>query len=115
VCSIEDFTGDPANPIYGFNLALERVHAAVEMAKKLPIPFVLTARAEQLIHGSTDIDATIRRLQAFEQTGADVLYAPGLKDLETIRAVVSSVSKPVDVVVTHADPWITSADTGAGA
>jgi 2-methylisocitrate lyase-like PEP mutase family enzyme len=111
--SIEDFTGDRANPIYGFNLAVERVHAAVEMAKKLPIPFVLTARAEQLIHGSTDIDATIRRLQAFEQAGADVLYAPGLKDLETIRLVVSSVSKPVNVVMTHADPSITAAELGA--
>jgi len=59
--SIEDFTGDRANPIYGFNLAVERVHAAVEIARKLPIPFVLTARAEQLIHGSTDLDATIDR------------------------------------------------------
>jgi 2-methylisocitrate lyase-like PEP mutase family enzyme len=111
--SIEDFTGDRANPIYGFNLAVERVHAAVEMARKLPIPFVLTARAEQLIHGSTDIDATIRRLQAFEQAGADVLYAPGLKDLETIRTVVSSVSKPVNVVMTHADPSITAAELAA--
>jgi 2-methylisocitrate lyase-like PEP mutase family enzyme len=111
--SIEDFTGDPANPIYGFNLAVERVHAAVEMARKLPIPFVLTARAEQLIHGSTDIDATIRRLQAFEQAGADVLYAPGLKDLETIGTVVSSVSKPVNVVMTHADPSITAAELAA--
>ena len=106
--SIEDFTGDPANPIYGFNLAVERVYAAVEAAKK--IPFVLTARAEQLIHGSTDLDATIRRLQAFEQAGADVLYAPGLKDLDTIRTVVSSVSKPVNVVMTHADPSITAAE-----
>jgi 2-methylisocitrate lyase-like PEP mutase family enzyme len=111
--SIEDFTGDGANPIYGFNLAVERVHAAVEMAKKLPIPFLLTARAEQLIHGSTDIDATIRRLQAFEQAGADVLYAPGLKDLDTIRTVVSSVSKPVNVVMTHADLSITAADLAA--
>ena len=111
--SIEDFTGDRANPIYGFNLAVERVHAAVEMTKKLPIPFLLTARAEQLIHGSTDIDATIRRLQAFEQAGADVLYAPGLKDLDTIRTVVSSVSKPVNVVMTHADPSITAADLAA--
>ena len=104
--SIEDYTGDHANPIYGFNLAVERVHAAVEAAKKLPIPFVLTARAEQLIHGSTDLDETIRRLQAFEQAGADVLYAPGLRDLDTIRTVVSSVSKPVNVVMTHADPSI---------
>ena len=105
--SIEDFSGDRANPIYGFNLAVERVHAAVEAAKKLPIPFTLTARAEQLIHGSNDLDATIRRLQAFEQAGADVLYAPGLKTLDQIRTVVSSVSKPVNVVMTHADPSIT--------
>src|ERR1700722_6272667 len=108
--SIEDFTGDHANPIYGFNLAVERVYAAVEMAKSLPIPFVLTARAEAPIHGSIDLDDTIKRLQAFEQAGADVLYAPGLKDLDTIRTVVSSVSKPVNVVMTHADPSITVAD-----
>jgi 2-methylisocitrate lyase-like PEP mutase family enzyme len=107
--SIEDFTGDRSDPIYGFNLAVERVYAAVEAARKLPIPFVLTARAEQLIHGSTDLDATIRRLQAFEQAGADVLYAPGLRDLETIRTVVASVSKPVNVVMTHADPSLTAA------
>ncbi len=105
--SIEDFTGDRANPIYGFNLAVERVYAAVEAAKRLPIPFTLTARAEQLIHGSIDLDDTIRRLQAFEQAGADVLYAPGLKTLDQIRTVVSSVSKPVNVVMTHADPSIT--------
>jgi 2-methylisocitrate lyase-like PEP mutase family enzyme len=111
--SIEDFTGDRSNPIYGFNLAVERVHAAVEAAKKLPIPFVLTARAEQLIHGSTDLDATIKRLQAFEQAGADVLYAPGLKTLDEIRAVVSSVGKPVNVVMTHADPSLTAADLAA--
>ena len=107
--SIEDFTGDRSNPIYGFKMAVERVHAAVEAARRLPVPFVLTARAEQLIHGSTDLDATIRRLQAFEQAGADVLYAPGLRDLEAIRAVVLSVSKPVNVVMTHADPSLTAA------
>ena len=107
--SIEDFTGDRANPIYGFNLAVERVYAAVEAARKLPIPFVLTARAEQLIHGSTDLDETIKRLQAFEAAGADVLYAPGLKTLDQIRIVVSSVGKPVNVVMTHADPSITAA------
>src|SRR5580698_10497672 len=108
--SIEDFTGDRTNPIYGFNLAVERVYAAVEAAKRLPIPFVLTARAEQLIHGSTDLNETIKRLQAFESAGADVLYAPGLKDLDTIRTVVSAVTKPVNVVMTHADPSITAAD-----
>jgi len=111
--SIEDYTGDHANPIYGFNLAVERVYAAVEMAKSLPIPFVLTARAEALIHGSTDLDDTIKRLQAFEAAGADVLYAPGLKDLDTIRTVVSSVTKPVNVVMTHADPSLTAADLAA--
>jgi 2-methylisocitrate lyase-like PEP mutase family enzyme len=105
--SIEDFTGDRAAPIYGFNLAVERVYAAVEAAKKLPVPFVLTARAEQLIHGSSDLDATIRRLQAFEQAGADVLYAPGLRTLDQIRMVVSSVRKPVNVVMTYADPSLT--------
>jgi 2-methylisocitrate lyase-like PEP mutase family enzyme len=110
--SIEDFTGDRTNPIYGFNLAVERVYSAAEMAKSLPIPFVLTARAEQLIHGSGDLDATIKRLQAFEQAGADVLYAPGLKNLDMIRTVVSSVSKPVNVVMTHADPSITAAQLG---
>ena len=108
--SIEDYTGDKANPIYGFNLAVERVYAAVEMAKSLPIPFVLTARAENMIHGRLDLDDTIRRLQAFEAAGADVLYAPGLKDIDTIRTVVASVSKPVNVVMTHADPSITVAD-----
>ena len=107
--SIEDFTQDRSNPIYGFNLAVERVHAAVEAARNLPIPFVLTARAEQLIHGSTDLDETIRRLQAFEQAGADVLYAPGLRTLDQIRTVVAAVSKPVNVVMTHADPSITAA------
>jgi len=95
--SIEDFTGDRTNPIYGFNLAVERVHAAVEAAKQLPATFVLTARAEQLLHGNTDLDATIRRLQAFEQAGADVLYAPGLRTLDQIRTIVSSVGKPVNV------------------
>jgi 2-methylisocitrate lyase-like PEP mutase family enzyme len=111
--SIEDFTQDRANPIYGFNLAVERVYAAVEMAKKQPIPFLLTARAEQLIHGSTDVDGTIRRLQAFEQAGADVLYAPGLRTLDQMRTVVASVSKPVNVVMTYADPSLTVADLAA--
>jgi 2-methylisocitrate lyase-like PEP mutase family enzyme len=101
--SIEDATGDPAAPIYDFQLAVERVHAAVEVARSLPFDFVLTARAENLLHGRPDLDDTIRRLQAFEKAGADVLYAPGLKDLATIRTVVSSVGKPVNVV-SHFDP-----------
>ncbi|MCG8360650.1 MAG: isocitrate lyase/phosphoenolpyruvate mutase family protein [Kiloniellales bacterium] len=105
--SIEDFTGDRDKPIYDFNLAVERVQAAVEAARALPFPFVLTARAENLLHGRDDLDDTIRRLQAFEAAGADVLYAPGTKDLDTIRRVVSAVGKPVNVVMGFADPSIT--------
>jgi len=107
--SIEDASGDPSNPIYDFQLAVERVHAAVEMARSLPFPFMLTARAENLLHGRIDLDDTIRRLQAFEKAGADVLYAPGLRDLATIRKVVASVSKPVNVLMGTADPAITLA------
>ena len=102
--SIEDATGDPRKPIYDFTLAVERVQAAVAAARALPIPFMLTARAENFAAGRADLDDTVRRLQAFEAAGADVLYAPGLRDLTTIRAVVSAVKKPVNVVVTHADP-----------
>ena len=107
--SIEDATGDPQNPIYDFHLAVERVHAALEVARSLPIPFTLTARAENLLHGRHDLDDTIRRLQAFEQVGAEVLYAPGLRDLDSIRTVVSSLSRPVNVVATTLDPSITAA------
>lgn len=97
--SIEDHTGDPNRPIYDFPLAVERIAAAVEAARSLPGDFVLTARCENLLWGRDDLDDTIRRLQAFEAAGADVLYAPGLYDLETIRTVCSSVSKPVNVVM----------------
>jgi 2-methylisocitrate lyase-like PEP mutase family enzyme len=107
--SIEDATGDPEQPIYPFAQAVERVHAAVEVARSLPFPFVLTARAENCLHGRPDLDDTVRRLQAFEKAGADVLYAPGLRDLATMRTVVSSVSKPVNVVMSSADPAITAA------
>lgn len=106
--SIEDATGERSKPIYDFELAVERVQAAVEMARSLPFPFMLTARAENLLHGRNDLDDTIRRLQAFEAVGADVLYAPGLKDLESIRTVVSAVGKPVNVVMSSADPAITA-------
>ena len=111
--SIEDATGDSARPIYDFALAVERVQAAVEVARALPVPFLLTARAENLIHGRLDLDDTIRRLQAFEKAGADVLYAPGLRDLPTIRAVVSAVKRPVNVVMSHMDPAITAAELAA--
>jgi 2-methylisocitrate lyase-like PEP mutase family enzyme len=107
--SIEDATGDPRRPIYDFALAVERVHAAVETARALPFPFVLTARAENLLHGRLDLDDTIKRLQAFEKAGADVLYAPGLRDLATIRTVTAAVSRPVNVVMSAADPALTLA------
>jgi 2-methylisocitrate lyase-like PEP mutase family enzyme len=96
--SIEDASGDPARPIYNFALAVERVAAAAEAVRRLPFPFTLTARAENFLHGREDLDDTIRRLQAFEQAGADVLYAPALPNLDAIRTVCQSVGKPVNVL-----------------
>jgi 2-methylisocitrate lyase-like PEP mutase family enzyme len=107
--SIEDATGDPLNPIYDFELAVERVRAAAEVARSLPTPFMLTARAENFLHGRRDLDDTIRRLRAFEAAGAEVLYAPGLRDLASIRTVTAAVGKPVNVVMSAADPSITVA------
>ena len=98
-CSIEDSTGDPTRPIYEFDHAVERVAAAAEAARSLSRDFVFTARAENFLWGIRDLDDTIRRLQAFEKAGADVLYAPALSDVETVRTVCSAVSKPVNVLV----------------
>ncbi len=97
--SIEDSTGDPRRPIYGFGHAVERVAAAVEAARALPFPFVLVGRAENHLHGRPDLDDTIRRLQAFEAAGADALFAPGLTRSEDIRTVCASVGRPVNVVM----------------
>jgi 2-methylisocitrate lyase-like PEP mutase family enzyme len=98
--SIEDATPDPANPIYPFDQAVRRVMAAVKAARSLPFPFTFTARAENLIHGRPDLDDTIRRLVAFAEAGADVLFAPGLTTAEEITAVVRAVTpKPVNVVM----------------
>lgn len=105
--SIEDSTGDAAKPIYDFGLAVERVQAAVEVARSLPVPFMLTARAENFLHGRRDMDDTIRRLQAYEAAGADVLYAPGLHSLAEIRTVTSALEKPFNLVMGFADPAIT--------
>jgi 2-methylisocitrate lyase-like PEP mutase family enzyme len=105
--SIEDFTGNPREPIYDFSLAVERVQAAVEAAHALPFPFTLTARAENFLYGHKDIEDTVKRLQAFEAVGADVLYSPGLYDLDTIRTVVSSIGKPFNLVMGFADPTLT--------
>lgn len=97
--SIEDASGRVDDPIYDFTHAVERVAAAVEMARALPFPFTFVARAENFLHGRPDLDDTIRRLQAFEAAGADVLFAPGLPDLAAIRTVCAAVSKPVNVVL----------------
>jgi 2-methylisocitrate lyase-like PEP mutase family enzyme len=106
--SIEDATGREDKPIYDFNLAVERVAAAAEIAHSLPFPFTFTARAENFLHGRRDLDDTVRRLQAFAKAGADVLYAPGLRDLATIRQVVAAVTKPLNVVMSAADPDLTT-------
>jgi 2-methylisocitrate lyase-like PEP mutase family enzyme len=97
--SIEDHTGREADPIFEFDFAVERVAAAAEAARALPFPFTLTARTENFLHGRADLDDTIRRLQAFEKAGADVLFAPGLPTLEAVRTVCASVSKPVNFMV----------------
>ena len=97
--SVEDASGDDARPIYDFTLAVERVAAAVEAARALPFPFTLTARAENFLHGRANLDETIRRLVAFAETGAEVLFAPGLPNLEAIRAVCAAVApRPVNVL-----------------
>lgn len=98
-CSLEDHTGDRSQPIYDHGLAVERIAAAAEAARGLDRDFVLTARAENFMWGRPDPDDTIRRLQAFEAAGADVLYAPGLPDLEAVRRVCAAVSRPVNVVI----------------
>ena len=111
--SIEDTTADRRRPIHDAALAVERVAAAVEAARALPTPFLLTARAENFLHGVPDLDDTIRRLQAFEAAGADVLYAPGLPDLEAIRTVCSAVRRPVNVVMGLSGPRYSVAELAA--
>ena len=107
--SIEDYTGNTTSPIYDLDLAVARVRAAADVARSLPVPFMLTARAENLLHGRCDMADTIRRLQAYEAAGADVLYAPGLRSLIEVREVLSAVSRPVNVVTGWLDPAITAA------
>lgn len=97
--SIEDGTGRSDNPIYSKELAIERVQAAAEAARSLPFPFTLTARAENFLVGLPDLKVTILRLQAYQEAGADVLFAPGLRTLEDIAAVISAVDKPLNVIM----------------
>jgi 2-methylisocitrate lyase-like PEP mutase family enzyme len=105
-CSVEDFTGREGDPIYDLKLAAERVAAAAEAAHAGPVRFVLTARAENYLHGRPDLADTIARLQAYQQAGADVLYAPGLRGLEDIRQVVGAVDRPVNVLAIGGAPTV---------
>lgn len=97
--SIEDSTGRRDEPIYDIGLATEKVRAAAEVIRGQPVPFQLVGRAENFLHGRPDLADTIRRLQAYQEAGADVLYAPGLTTAEQIRSVVTSVDRPVNVVM----------------
>ena len=105
-CSIEDFTGRPDDPIYELSVAADRVAAAATAAHAGDRRLVLTARAENHLHGRADLDDTIARLQAFEAAGADVLYAPGLRSLDDISAVVRSVDRPVNVLTWPGGPTV---------
>ena len=111
-CSVEDYSGDDDAPIYELRGAAERVAAAAEVAHAGPVHLVLTARAENHLHGRDDLDDTIERLRAYEQAGADVLYAPGLTDLEDIRRVVESVGLPVNVLARPGAPPVPSSRGG---
>jgi 2-methylisocitrate lyase-like PEP mutase family enzyme len=112
--SIEDATGNPAHPIYDFEHAVERVAAAAAAARALPFPFMFVARAENYLHGRPDLDDTIRRLQAYDAAGAEVLYAPGITQPDDIRTVCASVTRPVNVLVgLKGAPQLSLQDLGA--
>ncbi|HEY7339115.1 MAG TPA: isocitrate lyase/phosphoenolpyruvate mutase family protein [Bryobacteraceae bacterium] len=93
-CTIEDSTGDSARPLYDFQLAVERIAAGAEAARRLPFPFMLTARAHNFLYPNPSLDDAIKRLQAFEKAGADVLFAPALPDIASVREVCAAISKP---------------------
>ena len=105
-CSVEDFGGRDDERIYDQGLATERVAAAVEAARAGPGPFVLTARAENYVHNHFDLADTIARLQGFDEAGADVLFAPGVRELDEIRELVASVNRPVNVLVLPGMPSV---------
>ena len=97
-CSIEDSTQRPEDPMYGMPLALDRIRAAVDAARSVGRPFTLTARAENYLHGRRDMKETIARLQAYQDAGADVLFAPGLTSIDEVRTLISAVDRPVNVL-----------------
>jgi 2-methylisocitrate lyase-like PEP mutase family enzyme len=102
--SVEDFTGRGDDPIYDLRFAAERIAAAAQAAHAGPVPFVLTARAENYLHGRPDLADTIARLQAYQAAGADVLYAPGLRDISDIRQLIREVDRPVNVLAVGGAP-----------
>src|SRR5512145_2688034 len=113
--SVEDASGDKAKPLFDTSHAVERVTAAAEAAHQLSFPFTLTARTENFLRGNPDLDDTIKRLQAFEKAGADVLMAPGLPDLSAVRTVCAAVNKPVNFMAGIKGKSFTVADlTAAG-
>lgn len=97
--SIEDSSPVEGESIYDFGLAVERIRVAADAARQLDFPFTLTARAENFLHGRPDLDDTIRRLQAFQEAGADVLYAPGLRSQDEVASIVSSIDRPLNVLM----------------
>jgi 2-methylisocitrate lyase-like PEP mutase family enzyme len=105
-CSIEDFTRDRDDPIYELGLATERVAAAAQEAHAGPVHLVLTARAENFLHGRRDLRDTITRLQAYQEAGADVLFAPGVSELDEIRQLVAEVDAPVNVLALPGAPTV---------
>jgi 2-methylisocitrate lyase-like PEP mutase family enzyme len=114
-CSLEDFTGAESDPIYDMAAAAERVAAAAEAAHAGPVRLVLTARAENYLHGRPDLADTITRLQAYQAAGADVLYAPGLTRLADIRQVIAAVDRPVNVLAVGGSPSVAElAEAGVG-
>jgi len=111
--SIEDATGRADRPIYDLGHAADRIRAAAEAVRKLPFTFTLTARAENYLHGRSDLKDTIKRLQAFQEAGADVLYAPGLTTKEDIAAVIGSVNRPVNILAALKGAPLSLADLSA--
>ncbi|MGD9485516.1 isocitrate lyase/phosphoenolpyruvate mutase family protein [Streptomyces sp. TRM70308] len=111
--SVEDSTGRAEDPVRPLAEAVERVAAAAEAARSLETPFVLTARAENFLHGRPDLADTVRRLRAYAEAGADVLFAPGLPDADAVRMVVTAVDRPVNVLAGGAGPRLTVAELGA--
>jgi 2-methylisocitrate lyase-like PEP mutase family enzyme len=110
--SIEDFTGDRSNPVHPIEVAAERIRAAAEAARKLPFKFMLCARAENYLHGRADLGDTIKRMQAYQEAGADVLFAPGLNTSDEVREMCRSIDRPFNIVRGPRKEMLTVAQVG---